>query len=38
MLIQVGEWEILLSGDSTQLAERARNAGVDVTLEVWDCM
>lgn len=37
LLIQVGSREILLS-DSTNLAERARNAGVDVTLEVWDSM
>ena len=37
MLIQVGSREIILN-DSTRLAERARNAGVDVTLEVWDGM
>ena len=37
MLIQVGSHEIILN-DSTRLAERARNAGVDVTLEVWDGM
>jgi epsilon-lactone hydrolase len=36
-LIQVGDHEILLS-DSTRLAERAENAGVDVTLEVWEGM
>ncbi|HEV2237077.1 MAG TPA: alpha/beta hydrolase [Ktedonobacterales bacterium] len=33
-LIQVGDHEILLD-DSTRLAERARAAGVAVTLEVW---
>lgn len=37
MLIQVGEHEILRS-DSSRLAENARQAGVDVTLEVWDGM
>jgi len=37
MLIQVGEHEILLS-DSLRLAEKARQAGVDVTLEVWEGM
>ena len=37
LLIQVGECEILLS-DSTRLAEKARAAGVDVTLEVWNGM
>lgn len=35
--IQVGECEILLS-DSTRYAEKAQNAGVDVTLEVWPNM
>ena len=35
--IQVGECEILLS-DSTRFAEKAREAGVDVTLEVWPNM
>lgn len=35
LLIQVGDHEVLLS-DSTRLAERAREAGVDVTLEIWD--
>ena len=35
--IQVGECEILLS-DSTRYAEKARNAGVDVTIEVWPNM
>lgn len=34
LLIQVGDHEVLLS-DSTQFAERAEVAGVDVTLEVW---
>ena len=34
LLIQVGENEVLLD-DSTRLAERAKTAGVDVTLEVW---
>jgi monoterpene epsilon-lactone hydrolase len=37
LLIQVGGAERLLD-DSTRLAERARKAGVDVTLEVWDDM
>jgi acetyl esterase/lipase len=37
LLIQVGSDEILLS-DSTRLAEKARAAGVDVTLEVWEGM
>lgn len=37
MLIQVGENELLLD-DSTRLAERAKAAGVDVTLEVWPGM
>ena len=37
LLIQVGSDERLLS-DSTRLAERARLAGVDVTLEVWPNM
>jgi acetyl esterase/lipase len=35
--IQVGEFEILLS-DSTRYAEKARIAGVDVTIEVWPNM
>jgi acetyl esterase/lipase len=34
MLVHVGDREVLLS-DSTRLAERAKDAGVDVTLEVW---
>lgn len=37
MLIQAGSREILLS-DATRLAHKAQNAGVDVTLEVWDGM
>ena len=37
MLIHVGTAEILLD-DSTRFAERARAAGVDVTLEIWDGM
>lgn len=37
MLIHVGNDEILLD-DSIRLAERARNAGVNVTLKVWDDM
>jgi len=37
LLIHVGSDEILLS-DSTVLAMRARAAGVDVTLEVWEHM
>jgi len=36
-LILVGTWEILMD-DSTRLAERARAAGVDVDLQVWDEM
>jgi len=35
LLIQVGTREILLS-DATRLAERARNAGVETTLEIED--
>jgi phosphinothricin tripeptide acetyl hydrolase len=34
LLIQVGDAEVLLD-DATVLAERARKAGVDATLEVW---
>jgi acetyl esterase/lipase len=34
MLIQVGDAEVLLD-DSNRLAEKAKAAGVDVTLEVW---
>jgi epsilon-lactone hydrolase len=37
LLIQVGSEEVLLD-DSVQLAERAKAAGVDTTLEVWDQM
>jgi acetyl esterase/lipase len=37
LLIQVGTAETLLD-DSTRLAERARDAGVDVTLEAWEDM
>jgi monoterpene epsilon-lactone hydrolase len=37
LLIQVGTREILLS-DSIRLARRARAAGTDVTLDVWDGM
>jgi epsilon-lactone hydrolase len=37
MLIHVGDAEILLD-DSTRVAERAKAAGVDVELEVWDDM
>jgi acetyl esterase/lipase len=37
MLIQVGEAEVLLD-DSTRVAEKAKAAGVDVELEVWDDM
>jgi epsilon-lactone hydrolase len=37
ILLQVGDAEVLLD-DSTRLAAKARAAGVDVTLEVWDEM
>lgn len=37
LLLQVGDAETLLD-DSTRLAERARAAGVTVTLKVWDEM
>jgi acetyl esterase/lipase len=37
LLIHVGSAEVLLD-DATRLAERARAAGVEVTLEVWDDM
>jgi epsilon-lactone hydrolase len=37
LLIQVGTAEILLD-DATRIAERARAAGVEVSLEVWDDM
>ena len=37
LLIHVGDDEVLLD-DSVQLAERARKAGVDATLDVWPKM
>ena len=37
LLVQVGDAELLLD-DATRLASRARAAGVDVTLEVWEEM
>ncbi|TFG96100.1 MAG: alpha/beta hydrolase [Myxococcales bacterium] len=37
LLVHVGSAEILLD-DATRLAERARDVGVDVQLEVWDDM
>lgn len=37
LLIQVGSTEVILD-DSTRLAERARSAGVDVELEIWEGM
>jgi epsilon-lactone hydrolase len=37
LLIQVGSEEVLLD-DAQQLAERARAAGVETTLEVWERM
>ena len=37
LLIQVGTREVLLS-DAARLARRAREAGVDVTLDVWEGM
>jgi len=37
LLIHVGSDEVLLD-DAVQLAERAKAAGVDTTLEVWDRM
>jgi phosphinothricin tripeptide acetyl hydrolase len=37
LLVQVGTDEVLLS-DSTDFAEKARAAGVDVTIEVWEHM
>jgi len=37
LLIQVGDHEVLLS-DSIRLAERAKEANVDVKLEIWDEM
>jgi len=37
LMLQVGDHEILLN-DSTRVAEKAREAGVDVTLRVWPGM
>lgn len=37
LLIHVGDHEVLLS-DSTRFAEKAKAAGIDVTLKVWDEM
>ena len=37
LLIQVGSREVLLS-DAERFAEKARQAGVEVTLEVWPGM
>jgi acetyl esterase/lipase len=37
MLLQVGTAEVLMD-DSTRFAERAKAAGVEVTLEIWDDM
>ncbi|MHA1303183.1 MAG: alpha/beta hydrolase [Candidatus Heimdallarchaeaceae archaeon] len=37
LFIQVGTAEILLD-DSTRIAKKAREAGVDVTLDIWDEM
>jgi acetyl esterase/lipase len=37
LLIQAGGAEVLLD-DATRLAERARDAGVDTTLDVWEDM
>lgn len=37
LFIQVGDAEVLLN-DSTELAERAEAAGVEVNIEVWDDM
>jgi len=37
LLVQVGDAELLLD-DATRLASRARDAGVDVALEVWEEM
>ena len=34
LLMQVGDHEIILD-DTTRVADRAKAAGVDVTLEVW---
>jgi len=37
LYIQVGDDEIMLS-DSTRLAEKARKSGVEVEIEIWECM
>lgn len=37
LMLQVGDHEVLLN-DSTRVAEKAREAGVDVTLRVWPAM
>ncbi|WP_433946296.1 alpha/beta hydrolase [Paenibacillus sp. SN-8-1] len=37
LLIQVGNLEVLLS-DAVRLSERAKQADVDVTIEIWDNM
>ncbi|MNN27187.1 Monoterpene epsilon-lactone hydrolase [compost metagenome] len=37
LYIQVGALEVLLS-DAVRLSERAEQAGVDVTIEIWDNM
>jgi epsilon-lactone hydrolase len=37
LLIQVGSEEVLLD-DATRLAERARAAGVEATIEIWETM
>ena len=37
MLIHVGSDEMLLD-DSTRIAENAKNAGVDITLKIYDQM
>jgi monoterpene epsilon-lactone hydrolase len=37
LLIQVGSEEVLLD-DATRLAERAKAAGVDATIEIWEPM
>ncbi|HCA48712.1 MAG TPA: alpha/beta hydrolase, partial [Armatimonadetes bacterium] len=37
LLVQVGEHEIIRD-DSVRVAERAREAGVEVTLEIWEGM
>ena len=37
LLVQVGTAEVLLD-DSTRFATRARQAGIDIELEVWDDM